>query len=141
MIQPLRNNNVASPGANAVATLYDDSGSKSDEATYKARVEIELLADQVVTINTDWADLPSSPLRLLSSAAQTASARCTQRIMAVAKANLVNTDYFTVVHTRTLDGVATTTTVIYEFMVVRSEEHTSELQSRQYLVCRLLLEK
>src|SRR3712207_8050667 len=27
------------------------------------------------------------------------------------------------------------------FMIRRSEEHTSELQSRQYLVCRLLLEK
>src|SRR3712207_8632928 len=27
------------------------------------------------------------------------------------------------------------------FSNVRSEEHTSELQSRQYLVCRLLLEK
>src|SRR3712207_6901277 len=27
------------------------------------------------------------------------------------------------------------------FSVARSEEHTSELQSRQYLVCRLLLEK
>src|SRR3712207_9022153 len=27
------------------------------------------------------------------------------------------------------------------FSVERSEEHTSELQSRQYLVCRLLLEK
>src|SRR3712207_8267279 len=27
------------------------------------------------------------------------------------------------------------------FGVCRSEEHTSELQSRQYLVCRLLLEK
>src|SRR3712207_8179887 len=27
------------------------------------------------------------------------------------------------------------------WMAVRSEEHTSELQSRQYLVCRLLLEK
>src|SRR3712207_7381184 len=26
-------------------------------------------------------------------------------------------------------------------MAERSEEHTSELQSRQYLVCRLLLEK
>src|SRR3712207_6914166 len=26
-------------------------------------------------------------------------------------------------------------------MNIRSEEHTSELQSRQYLVCRLLLEK
>src|SRR3712207_9020900 len=28
-----------------------------------------------------------------------------------------------------------------ELARVRSEEHTSELQSRQYLVCRLLLEK
>src|SRR3712207_8012129 len=27
------------------------------------------------------------------------------------------------------------------FSLFRSEEHTSELQSRQYLVCRLLLEK
>src|SRR3712207_6926393 len=27
------------------------------------------------------------------------------------------------------------------FFAQRSEEHTSELQSRQYLVCRLLLEK
>src|SRR3712207_7660396 len=26
-------------------------------------------------------------------------------------------------------------------VAIRSEEHTSELQSRQYLVCRLLLEK
>src|SRR3712207_8411384 len=29
----------------------------------------------------------------------------------------------------------------FEDAVERSEEHTSELQSRQYLVCRLLLEK
>src|SRR3712207_6962999 len=28
-----------------------------------------------------------------------------------------------------------------EIVLLRSEEHTSELQSRQYLVCRLLLEK
>src|SRR3712207_7182304 len=27
------------------------------------------------------------------------------------------------------------------YVSMRSEEHTSELQSRQYLVCRLLLEK
>src|SRR3712207_7602974 len=27
------------------------------------------------------------------------------------------------------------------YFIDRSEEHTSELQSRQYLVCRLLLEK
>src|SRR3712207_8272501 len=29
----------------------------------------------------------------------------------------------------------------HSWPAVRSEEHTSELQSRQYLVCRLLLEK
>src|ERR1041385_3725977 len=30
---------------------------------------------------------------------------------------------------------------IYDYLVVRSEEHTSELQSRLHLVCRLLLEQ
>src|SRR3712207_8045511 len=29
----------------------------------------------------------------------------------------------------------------HRLVLLRSEEHTSELQSRQYLVCRLLLEK
>src|SRR3712207_8207540 len=33
------------------------------------------------------------------------------------------------------------TTADVEAVGLRSEEHTSELQSRQYLVCRLLLEK
>src|SRR3712207_8730412 len=36
-----------------------------------------------------------------------------------------------------IDGGAGTTDTIQ----ARSEEHTSELQSRQYLVCRLMLEK
>src|SRR3712207_8882212 len=31
--------------------------------------------------------------------------------------------------------------LLYFIIFLRSEEHTSELQSRQYLVCRLLLEK
>src|SRR3712207_8399199 len=31
--------------------------------------------------------------------------------------------------------------IVSPLVVQRSEEHTSELQSRQYLVCRLLLEK
>src|SRR3712207_7486862 len=30
---------------------------------------------------------------------------------------------------------------LFQRFIERSEEHTSELQSRQYLVCRLLLEK
>src|SRR3712207_8401670 len=40
---------------------------------------------------------------------------------------------------RNADGMDRTTA---DYMgLLRSEEHTSELQSRQYLVCRLLLEK
>src|SRR3712207_8012255 len=38
-------------------------------------------------------------------------------------------------------GIIGETDVHVEHYHVRSEEHTSELQSRQYLVCRLLLEK
>src|SRR3712207_8666798 len=38
-------------------------------------------------------------------------------------------------------GDATRTALDPVEAVHRSEEHTSELQSRQYLVCRLLLEK
>src|SRR3712207_9000540 len=34
-----------------------------------------------------------------------------------------------------------TAALLCDAKVLRSEEHTSELQSRQYLVCRLLLEK
>src|SRR3712207_7218998 len=41
-----------------------------------------------------------------------------------------------------LQGARTTFGVEWgEVLAERSEEHTSELQSRQYLVCRLLLEK
>src|SRR3712207_8089981 len=38
-------------------------------------------------------------------------------------------------------GVSTTSATLATCLEDRSEEHTSELQSRQYLVCRLLLEK
>src|SRR5438067_5404113 len=38
------------------------------------------------------------------------------------------------------DAVATTVTDVATVCVLRSEEHTSELQSRFELVCRLLLE-
>src|SRR3712207_8384897 len=38
-------------------------------------------------------------------------------------------------------SAGTSGTSIGSLLPARSEEHTSELQSRQYLVCRLLLEK
>src|SRR3712207_9476151 len=41
----------------------------------------------------------------------------------------------------TTSGRLTIRSVTFVAIPSRSEEHTSELQSRQYLVCRLLLEK
>src|SRR3712207_7277058 len=43
----------------------------------------------------------------------------------------------TLLNARACDSVS----VFGSLAVARSEEHTSELQSRQYLVCRLLLEQ
>src|SRR3712207_8221324 len=42
---------------------------------------------------------------------------------------------------RQLDGLALLVPGVRHGTARRSEEHTSELQSRQYIVCRLLLEK
>src|SRR3712207_8466141 len=39
------------------------------------------------------------------------------------------------------DSIVTVDAGNFSGWAMRSEEHTSELQSRQYLVCRLLLEK
>src|SRR3712207_7359561 len=44
-------------------------------------------------------------------------------------------------HPQLAGRLAKTSMVAVEQIAKRSEEHTSELQSRQYLVCRLLLEK
>src|SRR3712207_6904809 len=43
--------------------------------------------------------------------------------------------------THTITGAIVGVGATRRLSAVRSEEHTSELQSRQYLVCRLLLEK
>src|SRR3712207_8766378 len=48
-----------------------------------------------------------------------------------------------VIYHKALERIAAQAKITYDAptIVRRSEEHTSELQSRQYLVCRLLLEK
>src|SRR3712207_8274434 len=53
-----------------------------------------------------------------------------------AKRFLVRVDHLQPVHDEARDPLAD-----LHRLDLRSEEHTSELQSRQYLVCRLLLEK
>src|SRR3712207_8384562 len=45
------------------------------------------------------------------------------------------------VYTGVVDQYVYPVELVYRPVYERSEEHTSELQSRQYLVCRLLLEK
>src|SRR3712207_7294344 len=54
-----------------------------------------------------------------------------------------NIDAGTVTHTTYANAAVGAASAVNNPITVevRSEEHTSELQSRQYLVCRLLLEK
>src|SRR3712207_7634502 len=49
--------------------------------------------------------------------------------------------HFALRRSENLHHQALTVTPEHRAALKRSEEHTSELQSRQYLVCRLLLEK
>src|SRR3712207_8498420 len=56
------------------------------------------------------------------------------RFLAVVDSHRANGQYLLVTHQKLTMAAA-------DVLYGRSEEHTSELQSRQYLVCRLLLEK
>src|SRR5690554_7783978 len=62
----------------------------------------------------------------------------TQQPLANATATIVNTNLSA---TTDLDGLFILADPPTGNQVLRSEEHTSELQSRPHLVCRLLLEK
>src|SRR5690625_5893183 len=55
-----------------------------------------------------------------------------QKFSSIAKMGLTDRELGKVIHQQT---------AILFFAPIRSEEHTSELQSRGHLVCRLLLEK
>src|SRR3712207_7705562 len=72
------------------------------------------------------------PYTTLFRSCKTVRETCVVTGCSSVRATCVVTGCKTVCATGTVTGCAT---------VVRSEEHTSELQSRQYLVCRLLLEK
>src|SRR3712207_8580850 len=66
----------------------------------------------------------------LERGANAARHRFDESGMVIEHANLVES------HAPLADGIKRSR----DILAVRSEEHTSELQSRQYLVCRLLLE-
>src|SRR5687768_14804403 len=66
------------------------------------------------------------------------------RLKTVEEINKIKTNFISLLHheTRTpLTGIFGYTTLLQQSANLRSEEHTSELQSRLHLVCRLLLEK
>src|SRR3712207_8722101 len=82
--------------------------------------EIENLKQQVITLANEEAK------QIVDSTKAEAEAE-SEQIGEVGRANLAN--------------IRKNIKASFDATVDRSEEHTSELQSRQYLVCRLLLEK
>src|SRR5437762_3881476 len=64
-------------------------------------------------------------------------------VVALTKADLVDEEWIELVREEVVEQLQPTTLAGAEIIPVsaRSEEHTSELQSPMYLVCRLLLEK
>lgn len=80
MIERIRIDSPANPGANGTATLYDDVNVSSTEGTNKARVKLTLFADQVVTVKVEWSDAAAGTLRQVSSTATTANTLYDQTI-------------------------------------------------------------
>src|SRR3712207_3737371 len=71
-------------------------------------------------------------------------ARMLERALANAenfRKQLQTSEYDAKIRVQEWDGRGRLRGTVKAHAIVRSEEHTSELQSRQYLVCRLLLEK
>src|SRR3712207_7487374 len=77
---------------------------------------------------------PTSPLPLLGSAWRTRSS-------SVGRSAWKSTTQCHTYASSSTHGPMRRNPIGSRLPALRSEEHTSELQSRQYLVCRLLLEK
>jgi len=128
MIQRFRRANIENPGANSAAVLYDDA---TGEYATQARAHILALLDQDFVVNTYWAASSSSALRQLYTTSYAGgvsgfirAVRCAQPITVVAKASLVDNDYFTVVYTTVIDGTTVATTKIFEYKVTGAFEAT-----------------
>src|SRR3712207_7370948 len=83
-------------------------------------------------VHSDWSD-DGSPIREMAEAA-----------MALGHEYLALTDHsprLTVANGLTAERLEQQLDVVAGLNAERSEEHTAELQTRPYLVCRLLLEK
>src|SRR3712207_8090272 len=64
-----------------------------------------------------------------------------KQVLLAAGAFLVINAYFYILVSYLINYATAEAGMSNSSILTRSEEHTSELQSRQYLVCRLLLEK
>src|SRR5205809_3103330 len=84
----------------------------------------------LVTFETDWRKAKHILTTIAAKHAEHLTAQAEQDLLAASQQYLINYRKLTpIVYTNVVDNG------------VRSEEHTSELQSRLHLVCRLLLEK
>ena len=137
MLHRNRGANISNPGANAVQVIYDEGNETGTASADKTLLRLTLLTDQSVVINNYWAESPTATLRLAGTSTQwtshgavdapVASSHSTQPITCVAKANLVDNDYFGVTYTTVIDGVTTTLTKTFEFQDVANSYATGSV--------------
>lgn len=124
MSQKNRLLDIANPGANAVAVLYDDNNHDRARAMPdRTRVRVVSYIDKDHTIKTWWSPTSTGPLRLMTSTPVTSGAvKAASAVTCVAKADLAagggTNDYITV----TVGSATgeTSTTVTFEYKVDES---------------------
>src|SRR5690349_13632553 len=124
-------------GAYAVGTAFIP-GDPEEVATARKRME-EIAAEEELTV-LGWREVPVDP-DLLGATARSVMPTFVQLFVSAASGTSTAGDQMALERRAyCLRKRAERDTGVY-FPSLRSEEHTSELQSRRDLVCRLLLEK
>src|SRR3712207_3098859 len=133
--------NPAIAGSGAIACGLAAIATTTGPATLLARSDASAWRAEEQTVGLcqkiDGAD--ASRLRVTTQAADLAG--CDLVIESVVEDFDVKREILANLGEAAPDAHLATTTSSLQVGKIRSEEHTSELQSRQYLVCRLLLEK
>src|SRR2546422_2986093 len=113
---------------------------RSDDRSFSITAQVQKRFSQGLEFNVGYTYSHTEDLFSLTSSIASSNYRFTTLDGTIANRNL-RTSAFDIPHKITASGTMNIKWGVQLSLIYRSEEHTSELQSRLHLVCRLLLEK